>query len=272
MLKKILAIVLIGSATCPALAAVQTWNYSGSSIEGGTAVNRLSNAGNYIELNSNGVNLTTTAWSDTLGTTNINNNPPETIEAAELRFYSGTLGIVNQDEDTGAPNHSIDSYDPNNNPSWGHDYDMVLLEFDSAVSISSFSLGWAQENGSSYADVSLAAYTGDINSYNGIAGETWSSLVNGGGWTSEENFSNVDDYSTVNYQSTNTSQYWLIGAYNSVFGSDNWSTLNDGFKLAALTTSTIDNSPGNEVPEPSTLVMLMSGLLALAAKRKKTAC
>jgi hypothetical protein len=261
MLRKTLAVLLASVAISPAMAAVQTWSYSGASLSG-------TGYGNYIDLSSNGVNLKTSAWSDTNGTSHV--ATPETIQTAEIRFYNNTLGIVNQDEDAGVPDHSIDSYDAN---AYGNDYDMVLLEFDSAVSITGFSIGWAlEDNSQPYSDVSLVAYTG--NNFTGLAGETWSSIVNGGGWTSEENFSNVPNYSTVNYQSAQPtySQYWLLGAYNSVFGNDGWSTLNDGFKLAGLSTKTKDQTPGNDVPEPGTLVMLMSGLLILAMRRKQAAC
>jgi len=266
MFKKTIAIAIASLAVSPAFAAVQTWSYNSSSVGSGY--------GNQIILNSNGVGLTTSAWSDTGGTTSPTNSPAETIQTAEIAIYSGTLGVINRDEDSGVPNHSIDSYDPNDNPSWGNDYDMILLEFDTAVSLTSFSIGWAREYNYFYqSDISLLSYTG--NDAASIDGATWSSLVNGGGWISEENFPDIQQNSTVNYQSAqNTySNYWLIGAYNNTFGSDNWTSGNDGFKLAGLTTQTFDALPvpSIEVPEPDTLLMLTSGLLVLASSRRKRA-
>ena len=254
MINKVSLALVTSLVAAPAMAATQTWNFNSSSAPLSSNTN-----GNTVNMTSGSVNLTTSGWSDTGGSSD------DLIQNARLVYYSNTLGMINRDEDGSVPDHSVDSY--------GDDFDMILLEFDTAVTLTSFSIGWALENGNTnQADLSLLAYTGG--SFSGLTNETWSSLVSGGGWSVESNFSNIPNYSTVNYASaSNTySNYWLIGAYNSAFGSEGWAGARDGFKLAGITSSSKDTPPpGGDVPEPGTLVMLASGLLALVSSRRKRA-
>jgi hypothetical protein len=65
-----------------------------------------------------------------------------------------------------------------------------------------------------------------------------------------------------------SSSYWLVSAYTSVAGSGNDSDTNldfgnDYFKISSLTgiPGTSNNPPSNGVPEPSSLVLLVGGLM-----------
>lgn len=261
MFKKIMAGAL-GILSIPAMAATQTWNFDPT-----TTPLSSSSVGNNIMMSQDALTLKVTGWADTAGTSFV--STPETIEEAKLVFYSDTLGIQNLDEinygDTGTPNHSIDSYDP---AGWGNDYEMVLLEFNTAVNLTGFNIGWAREDygtssQTSQADITTLAFTGADASFN-LAGLSWADIAASSDWDKINDYSNVADSA---YQSVSTainSRYWLIGAYNPVFGGSLDSGRNDGFKLDGVTTEM-----SNQVPEPGSLALLGLGAVALFANRRR---
>ncbi|WP_416307587.1 exosortase-dependent surface protein XDP1 [Neptunicella sp. SCSIO 80796] len=254
MLKSSL-LLITGLLSMQALAGTQTWDMDDSPLYGG------SNDGNYLNLTEDSITLTVTGWSDTGGSND------DIIASGELAFYgSGELGLINRDEGDQQPDHSIDSSNSNSN-NWV-DYDAVLLEFSQAVNLEQFYVGWAYDNGNSEADISLLAYTN--HSGNGTAdieGSSWNNII-GQGWESIDNYANVDDYSYQIVDTTVTSKYWLIGAYNPIFGSGSGlGSENDGFKLKEVYTST--SAPRTEVPEPNALAILAIGLLSLVRVRSR---
>ena len=262
MIKKLVFCVTALSAL-PAFAGTQTWDFTsgGSPLSSG-------NYGNSISMDIDGITLTVTGWSDTNGQSNI--STPETIEEAALVYYGDSLGLINRDEDSGTPNHSIDSYDASNG--YGNDYDVLMLTFNSEVTLDGLDIGWAYENyvdnnnrGQSSADITTLAYTGTGS--DSISGSTWQSISTSAAWSLVQNSSDVDDYNYHALTNKVKSTTFLIGAYNPLFGSDGWSSLNDGFKLAGITTKTTE--PSTDIPEPATLGMFLLGLVGVGRLRKK---
>jgi hypothetical protein len=244
----------------PALAGVQTWNFNQS-----TAFTGGSNFGNSYNMTVDGINLKVTGWSDSGDVDPGNNN--DTIQTAKLIWAStNALGIQNQDENTADPNHSVDSVTSDSDG----EYDMLLLEFSTAVNLTGIDLSWAVGgNTSNTTDISLLAYTGAGSS--ALTG-TWGSVLGAGGtaYDSAGNYSNVGlSYYTVNPTNI-TSTKWLVGVYNPVFGAGG-DARDDGFKLASLSTSIDDTPPDTDVPVPGTVVLLLAGLAALRARRSPKA-
>ena len=281
--RSVLGIVAL-TVSSVSFAATQTWNF----VNGGDSVTQggdSSGYGNFINFNRNGVNLNVSAWSETINDSSFcTNNPsaPECsgsnnsgstqldpfIDTARLEYYGNTLGIANQDGEGGAPQHSIDNI-PNCNCNSYNDYDMVLLQFDEAVNLTQINIGWATNNGSSssngMADMSVVAYTGntDLGGSPFFANtDTWGGLLNNN-WSSIGNYQNVNQ--TLSVTSGVYSKYWLVGAYNPIFGG-NLSNANDGFKLAGVSTQT-QNTPPPQVPEPSSIALILLGAGLLWRRR-----
>jgi MYXO-CTERM domain-containing protein len=251
------ATVIAAMHAVPTLANVQTWDFN----SGSQSFNN-SNFGNSISLtSSDGVNLKITGWSDTNDVSG-----DDTVETAKLLWANtNALGAQNQDEDTSDPNHSVDSVTSDSDG----DFDMLLLEFDTAVNLTSLKLNWAVGgNSSNTADLSILAWDGTGSA--ALAGKTWSSILdsNGGRYDSVGNYSNVGlSYYTVNPTSIESTK-WLVGVYNPVFGSGG-DAGDDGFKLASLKTSTSSTPPPTPtpVPVPGTAGLILAGLLALRTRR-----
>jgi hypothetical protein len=237
----------------PALSGTQTWNFNEY-----TQNFSSDNYGNTLSLtSSDGVSLTVSAWSDTDDL-----RDADKIETAALYWAkTNALGIINRDEINDTPNHSVDSI---TNDSDG-EYDMLLMEFDTAVNLNAIDLNWARGgkggNNSKTADVSILAWNGIGSS--SLDNNTWSEVL-GGGFDSAGNYKNVD----LNYYAVNPgdvlSTQWLIGVYNPIFGSGG-DAGDDGFKLGAIYTSTDDAPPPppSGVPIPGSLPLVLLGLFAL---------
>jgi hypothetical protein len=257
-----LAVVTTAMAlfSMPGVAAVQTWNFdSTASFTGGNT------NGNSLSLtNPDGsggtIGLTITGWSDT-GDVGGDDN----VETARLIWAAtNSIGVRNQDEDTTSPHHSVDSVRSGGDSDG--DFDMLLLEFTTAVNLTGIDLSWAiGGNAADTADISLLAHVGGSDT---LLGNTWGEVLGASGtaYDSAGNYSNVGlSYFTVNPGSI-TSNKWLLGVYNPAFGAGG-DKYDDGIKLASLTTSTTDTPPDRDVPVPGTLVLLLAGLAALRARR-----
>jgi len=245
-----------------ASAAMQTWNFNSNS----QSFNFNGNGNSLSMTSPDGVGLTVTGWSDT------DDLPQEdAVEAARLIWaQSAALGVRNDDEGGGSPHHSVDSITGDSDG----EFDMLLLEFDTAVALDGFDLSWARDGNMQVADVSILAYDGSGGA--GVLGETWGDILssNGGNYDSVGNYNNVNlSYYSVN--SSIESTHWLIGVYNPVFGScGGCDGGDDGFKLNLVKTETPDDIPPPGVPIPGSLPLMMLGLGLLygrARSRRATA-
>lgn len=254
--KILLGLVLLTSFS--AFSSTETWDFDEGVFNG-------SSYGNSFVVEGDGGNtLTITGWSDTGG------DGDDLIEATDLDYSSSYgLSMYNADEEDCIEivcGHSIDNY--------GDDTDMALLAFEEAISLEEFSIGWAYEETTSgsgsetRADVTVLAYTGSGEP--DISGSTWEDLL-ASGWEVVGNYANVDDYNSQSVDTDVVSQYWLVGAFDRLFGSignglNDGSSREEGFKLTALAGDTVDPT---DVSEPSALALLGLGLVGMYLRRRK---
>ncbi|MDT0595762.1 exosortase-dependent surface protein XDP1 [Glaciecola petra] len=276
MIRKLALVSLMALSTTSVLAGQQTWNFNDGHLSG-------NNAGNTLDLSSGGVTLEVSAWASTDNGCNNNGqygngtgsgDPDPCIRDAKINnFNSYGIGIENRDETyngyTNAPQHAIDNI-KNGGNSNDLDYEMILLTFSEAVNVSGFNIGWTHSD----SDLSILAYNGSNQNPDFFNGNTrWADIVgNGtnGGWDLVQESGDVDDYSTLNVSNgTLFSRYWLVGAYNDVFGGTNWSNSNDAFKLKGLATVSHEDTTGPVNSNTPAVLALMGMFLLLMGYRRK---
>jgi hypothetical protein len=214
--------------------------------------------------NNSAVTSTSSGWADTgtgTGTT-------RSIESQTLSSYPG-LAITNKDACGTAPCDTQEFDQPEHAIDNNERYEMVMLNFSSAVQLAKMQMSWA---GGGDSDVTVMAYTGG-GAPSSLEGKTWTaaSLT---GWSVIGNYANVStNLTTINSGGT-FSSHWLIGAYNPLGGSNVVSGIgdqNDYVKLSAVTgcvQGTVDCGPRNNTPEPGSLVLMGIGLFGLVRMRK----
>ena len=256
-------VALLASST--SFAATQTWDFiygNGTSIENNDA--HGIGSGSYIDMTVGGIEVVISAWSSTgegacaatdPGCNTYDSDPY--ITRADLRSYGGGLGAVNQDEVDDTPNHAFDNV---LGVSPSADFDMMLLQFDSAVVLEEIDINWRGSD----SDMTVLSYTGN-GAINGVPfdsnTDTWTSLLNDG-WSFVDNYSNVSTSNNQIVSASNESRYWLVGVYNPIFG-DGWTNTNDAVKIAGVVTSTNPPPPPTDIPEPAILLLFTTGLLAM---------
>ncbi|MDG6100126.1 hypothetical protein EXU34_21940 [Alteromonas sp. ZYF713] len=212
----------------------------------------------------NGVSISVTAWSDTAG-----GGSDDIVTSASMSGpYGEGFGIINQDEDS-FDRH--DHYHAVDNMGNATDYDMILFSFSEAVSLTGATFSWA--GGYSWTQQVTVAGLSDINqltsgsaSWNDISSSIDDSMK--GSFQMGHDGTYYSDFTT-----SGTSQYWLVGAYNSLFAYvDGFSKHNDAFKLSSIGFNQVEDNNGEPDPvnAPSSFALL---LLAggFAAWRKKQA-
>lgn len=290
MLKKILVVASLAVAL-PATAAVETWNFADNN-QGGSFGSAQSIT---VDSNFNHDNLSVTGWSDS--------NNANTIEQGQLGYSNSTYPLImqNPSESSNGVNHSIDNESS---------FDMVLLSFDTAINLESFSIGWAREtesttyqrtryknrantnrdckyaNSSSWvkcvgtsktvasnesqADVSVAAL-GVGFSASDLIGETWSDIVDDFSYFSQS-YANVDAHSTTDTSADTTGVF----SKHWLIGAYNpiFGQVTGGdFEVNSdgiKLASVSGHVKPTSVPEPSTLVLVSFAIFGLLASRKRS--
>lgn len=298
-MKKFHAIALLTAFTwtTSAIADPSTWDFThGGSYSGGSWSNSYGNSLSYGSEDGS-LSVSISAWADT-----DERSGPDGIETAAVKqnsygllnynqntyeswsdYYQASNGAWYSDRTAASDDHTID----NNGTESCHPYynsrskasrvyncsdtqlndtDFLLFEFSEAVSLAGINLGWPTSGSSS---LSIGAIGG--NSAPSISGSTWASVASG--LMYKESFNHVGSSYSLASNSTNNisstfSKYWLIGAYNSSFGSL-LNAAGSSFKLAGLTTHGAPEA--GEVSAPGTLAIFALGMSLLVMRRKKSA-
>ena len=239
-----------------------------------TQTNQTNNS--FVQID--GLNINMSAFSDTQGVTG------ETVVGAKLEKISDkwAYGITNNDEAyyRDGADHAIDNINYYSQGSANayysgmtnveRDYDFVLLSFDAAVTLTGASFSWLYDSRDS--QVSVAALSNTSKLMSGV--NTWSHIVEDALTSASFDIESCEylDH-RADFTFTESAQYWLVGAYNTVFGETTDGRIgNDAFKLANIGFSiseTAGTPDTTEVSEPGTIGLLMACSLFVMWRRKK---
>ena len=198
--------------------------------------------GNSVVRTIDGVTVTATGWS-------LSNVATSSFQSGQIRIWGTGLGVCDQGEGLNCtnPEHPVDNIDRS---------DFLLFSFSQAVELDSALLtAWATDF-----DATLWAGTGTLDldgktlSGAGV-GTAFESVFPGNGATPGTTTRTID--LTTNF--TDPVNWFLIGA------SITNTYYEDSFKFKNLTVSV---PTGNEVPEPTTAVLLGTGVIAFIAARR----
>ena len=239
-----------------------------------TQTNKTNNS--FVQID--GLNISMSAFSDTQGVTG------ETVVGAKLEKISDkwAYGITNNDEAyyRGGADHAIDNLNyfssgSDNSKNYRftnveRDYDFILLSFDSAVTLTGASFSWLYDSRDSQVSVAALSNTSKLTS--GV--NTWSHIVEDALTSASFDIESCEylDH-RADFTFTESAQYWLVGAYNTVFGNIGGEFNNDAFKLANIgfsVTETAGTPDPTKVSEPGTIGLLMACSLFVMWRRKKT--
>jgi hypothetical protein len=248
-----------------------------------------------------GLSVDVSAWSDTAPNSNDNTSSSGydgQVTDATLSWYSGGWSVNNDDELYGSDkSHGFDNGAIYQNSDGSYyasegssDLDMVLLEFNEAVSLEGFTVGWQKSywdsaNSPDRIDNAGAVALDDnqvglmLGSDSGSVAQNWSQIWAGSsiskvGVDIDPNV-NSQYYSLTGVTGTDSvvgagtdgeySKYWLVGLFNEMENCVDY----DAFKLLGVTATRVSNT--NEVPEPGSIAMFLVGLTLLYKRQQKAA-
>lgn len=223
----------------------------------GWAVSDNSYGDAYFRGSDTGNTLTVTGWTDR-GSHGVHQVRERYDDHGRLKSGLGTwsgngLGVLNGKNDS----HTVDN---------GGSSDFLFFDFKDAVTITNIDINYVSSNKGS--DISVAAFSSiarglDVSSWGSIldSSRTAGTLLYSGNVEDVKNNASATDFSSH----VREARYWLIGAYNSVFGGNSLTAGDDSFKLLAVTT---ESRPHVDVPTPATVLLLLAGLGLIARRRR----
>jgi MYXO-CTERM domain-containing protein len=301
-----IAAIAAGLVMSGAAMAQSTWNLvpsGGCTQNGSTFGNNFACTGT----GTAGTALTAYAFSTRNGTAS--STATDNFQAVSASQYAnaylspqGTsgLGVANRAEglSVSAPDHAID-----NNPTGS--FDMVVLNFGSAVVLDQVGIGWSQNSNGSDMTIMRWTGTGSPMSTTATPEVGSNSALTIGGWTLVSSLADVLADGSAPYggnarstgaTSTQGSSWWMIAAFNTTLNTGNICRTNnsggtiaentnvgttttpdhrcddgdDFFKLNYLRTTVATTPPGS-VSAPGTLALAGLGLLGAAFLRRRQA-
>ncbi|MFD2255956.1 PEP-CTERM sorting domain-containing protein [Luteolibacter algae] len=227
-----LAAGLVVASSLPVFGQSITWNLGGSS--------NVTSTGGTKSFTVNGVKVTASAWSYTKGS---NNNA---LEASKLGQWSPGLGVINNEENGSSPWHQVDNEGQN---------DFILFTFDTLVDVESVKI---QASPGPY-DQDVSYWVGNTNSSN-LNGVTYSGLsALGFLGEQQENGNSTSNAKNVSINSPSSGVNAILFGPKTGLVSD--SRYIDAFKINSITASV--------VPEPSTALLSVLGVLGICARRRR---
>lgn len=221
-----------------------------------------------------GVSIRVSGWADTANASGASDTIVDQNNQAFPFYWNGEdggMGMLNNDENysDSSWSHAIDNLS-------GHttDYDMVLFSFSEEVSLAGATFSWL---GGAVSSQQLTVV--GLNSISGLTSgsPTWESIAGSSAVVSAGSFQieKCDDVYVSDFTSSETAQYWLVGAYNTAFGYVNGFSKNDDeFKLASLgfskaKTPETGEKPPTDVNAPGSFALLVLGGGFMAWRRRK---
>ena len=228
--------LMLGIFGGPVTSHGASFNFTSGSTTG-------SGFGNSVTRTDDGVTVTATGW-------RLADVATSSFQAGQIKIWGTGMGVCNPGEglDCSNPAHPVDNYGST---------DFLFFAFDHTVELDSAVLtAWALDF-----DATLWAGTGSID----LDGKTLAGAGLGTALESLFTSNNANPGSTTRTIGLSTIftdpvDWFLIGA--SIDHPDPY----DSFKFKSLTVYT--PPPGDEVPEPTTAVLLGTGLIAMFAIRK----
>ena len=175
-------------------------------------------------------------------------------------------GIENSES---GDSHSADNY------SGGGDFDMFLFTFSEDVTLAGAGFSWMNgDNGTN--EVTVAGIS-DINAFFSGTSATWqnvkANIISGTLGHFGINAKGANGLYESKFETiTGKAQYWLVGAYNTIFdevGSQSGDGV--GLKLSTLDISIAKTTTTTEVSEPGALALMSLGLGLVLYRRKRRA-
>jgi hypothetical protein len=177
---------------------------------------------------------------------------------AETPVYYGASygwGVCSSGEDCQSPQHAMDND--------GRRESLLVTFASQQVKLTDIQLGWAQQ-GTTYgsADISVVAYVGSGSPT--MTGISYTGISTSADWKVIGNYANVAPDANLSLGNTTVySSFWLIAAYNPVFGTCTGCERASGnYDYAKLYSVTGSKSGGDQqVSEPSSMALLGISML-----------
>ncbi|WP_269520171.1 exosortase-dependent surface protein XDP1 [Alteromonas sp. BMJM2] len=268
------AVSLFSSTAFATDSSLNEQTYSlGSSTYIDESLNPISN--NVININGKDIYVGITGWADTGG-----GSDDLKLEQGDIKGWKNShgvwgYGLFNNDFRHNSEHDTFDTHALDNYTNEGtNDFDMFLVSFSEAVTLTGAAFSY-KNGGDGEREITVAGLH-NINAFQENTHSTWSSVYstvkeNTLGHFSLGNKSEGVFESDFTDTIAGTAQYWLVGAYNTVFDDNNSTHHGVGLKLSSLDIAIQNTQQNTDVSEPGALALMSLGLGLVLYRRKRRA-